>query len=334
MAAESTMLRTLRTHLDEAVVEGGGTGGDNDLPVDGDAMDRESGEGGTRTPTWPSHVKSLLRDSSSSSVGETQQQQQLRKKRSLVKSKTCCSFFCNSCSTTEVTSATIPTVPRPIPTRSFERTLSRKKLFPSFSHPDTSFVFTEEDETSTSPSIGINRRHWRRRREPDLELAIESRGKEFLGDGKKTKKVSVLEVQRRKGSFPSGGAGAGDDAVKTGNGDSYTIIAVHPEIAVKVRHEAGTSEEVENVRRGSLLSMGKRLAQLKVYKSESDTAEGEVVEIESAKKDEEAEEVLNAAKKFFEESGILGPVTAMGNTLFRKSSKVHIIDGHQFEQVS
>lgn len=302
-----------------------------------------------RSVAGPSHVNSLITDlvaaESSAEIGAlVESAKKNRKKWSLVKSKTCCDFYCKSCESppqseqVDCDSSAVVVVARPIPIyRSIDRGFQRKKLFPSFSHPDTSFLFTDDELLRAgSPTLG-NRRNWRRR-EPDLELAIEDGPpkKEFLGlDLNRKKKVSVLAANKL----------VVEDS-KTPISD-YTIIAVHPEIAVKVRNRPVL--EGDNERRGSA-AFSQQFSQLKVYKSESDAGEGDFAECERNGKrtnddcpsgvnpvqdsnEKDRDEVLIAANKYFEESGIFGPVSKMGNTLFRKSSKVHIIDGNQFEQV-
>lgn len=201
-----------------------------------------------------------------------------RKSKSLlVKSNTCCDFS------------------EPIPIRP----LQRKKLFPSFSHPDTSFVFTDDDQqhhhltgvSGSSPADSpTSRRNWRRRADPDLELTWPLSSSSSSKENKK--RISVLSTsfsENQLRDLTGDGVAEGERCAA----NKYKIIPVHPELSVKVR-------------------------------------ESDVVEASS---DSNPNPILAAAQRYFEESGILGPV-AMGNSLFRKSSKVHIIDNLQFEQVS
>lgn len=220
-----------------------------------------------------------------------------RPNKLLVKSNTCFSFYETS-------------TPSPI-RRHLERQLNRKKLFPSFSHPDTSFVFTDDPQLNGllgSPTAENNRRQWRRR-DPDVEFKWPL-NREFSGSGEK-KRISVLrscsENQLKDLSGKSGCANREDN--------NYTIIPVHPEISIKVRHEP----ETEGVN-------GQRQQQPQQQPIKLETAvDGGGVNVGQR----EENEVLVAAQKYFQESGIF----AMGNTIFRKSSKVHVIDNVQFEQV-
>lgn len=311
------------------------------------------------------------------------------KKKSFVKSKTCCNFFCDNDNCDGTAEETTTSRPIPIRTTATLRGLQRKKLFPSFSHPDTSFIFTDEEIAQLRSPQGSGRRNWRRR-DSELELNFNNNwavrsggansggvgcGKEFLGE---RSRVSVL---RRRGAADDVEiAGDVGDKQKVDLSDDnrankrYTIIAVHPEIAVKVRNSPdGKSDNevaVVKVEATTERASVKRLSQLKVTKSESDASVGgngaekgaaednatghrgdsngegktkrAVITLKHSKSESSKAEdsevadqlVLEAAKKYFQESGIFGPI--MGTTLsaFRKSSKVNIIDNHQFEQVS
>lgn len=308
------------------------------------------------------------------------------KKKSLVKSRTCCSFFC-SCAEDQNS--------KPIPIkRPTDKLLQRKKLFPSFSHPDTSFIFTDDDllpiigksrttsvnsngevvGSPATPPSSYHRRNWRRR-DPDLELVWPLGGKDHLSEVRK--RISVLRTYSEN-----------ELQQVTGDDDEYTIIPVHPEISIKVRNSPDTegANHVKLSRSMSSLSQSSVVSvdQLKIATSEfmlegntrqqvEDTATSNNInnnninqvglaeqqpnnppngvppqsssnnnsdsnntgpsDVDRGHEDDDDGSVLVAAQKYFEESGILGPITTMGNNIFRKSSKVHIIDNLQFEQV-
>lgn len=261
------------------------------------------------------------------------------KRKFLQKSITCCNFYCSS---REEPSQDESHHTQPIPIqRPVDRVLQRKKLFPSFSHPDTSYIFTDEEllpilgrspigasgpSSSAASPILSSRRNWRRR-SPDLELT-------WPLNTKDKKRISVLKASCSDNSFKC--------VTRDQGTDNYTIIPVHPEISVRVRNDPE--------REGANESSQSSVCPLKIETSESTgeqgpssgpkvqpgLAEGQTNNDGNNRTclDERDEsEVLVAAQKFFLESGILGPL-AMGNSLFRKSSKVHIIDNLQFEQVN
>lgn len=271
-------------------------------------------------------------------------------RRPFVKSKTCCDFFCNCPSTTaQAQEGQEQPLSRPITIRrptTLDRTQLRKKLFPSFSHPDTSFVFTEDEllpilarspadkDPVTSPVFsGSNRRHWRRR-DTELELSWSLSGSPVNGsrDLGERKKISVVRSCSENQ--------LGKRLQLTGDyaGDDFKIIPVHPEISIKVRTRAD-SESANEPRQFSPTADRVKIdatACDSVVTTPSGANEGQLesdAERQEGKRSQE--EVLEAAQRFFEESGILGPVTPsiMGNSLFRKNSKVHVLDGVQFEQV-
>lgn len=228
----------------------------------------------------------------------------------LVKSNTCCNFYC-TCDGVEAHSKPIPIK------RLTDRVQQRKKLFPSFSHPDTSYIFTEDELKSPQAAVAASptnsrRSNWRRR-DLDCELTWPFSSRDAWPRDKK--RFSVL---RSSCSEDHDGHVVGSPTGHANN-ERYTIIPVHPEISIKLRSEPETGSVNRN--------------NLKIDKtSESTSAKDDKQEIpNNGPKDDS--EVLIAAQKFFQESGILGPAVAMGNTLFRKSSKVHIIDNLQFEQV-
>lgn len=280
------------------------------------------------------------------------------KKSLLVKSVTCCDFYC-SCDERphreeddddEVGAPPPQPQSKPIPIRrATERVLQRKKLFPSFSHPDTSFIFTDDPITgrssleaaAASPTLSSynGRRNWRRR-SPDLELSwpLSTSTKDIVSVDKR--RISVFRSsseQQLKDPLSGDRNGA----------DNYTIIPVHPEISIRVRTEpeaGGVNHRLVS----SPTAAAAAVCPLKIETSESAEVKtreeksggpknvpdpaAETKRVCGDERDES--QVLVAAQKFFLESGILGPVVAMGNSVFRKSSKVHIIDNLQFEQVN
>lgn len=172
-----------------------------------------------------------------------------KKLKVLAKSKTCCDLFANcECRQPSVEATSSGTGSDPI---SIGREHRRKKLFPSFSHPDTSFVFTAENvgslerigspaEEGSSPHAKYTRTQQQQQQQQRiktrhgmLELSWSFNSKDDLYR-RDRKRLSIGKFHADNKENCNELTNHVECAAGDADENDYTVIAIHPEIALKV----------------------------------------------------------------------------------------------------
>ncbi|KAI9577962.1 cGMP-dependent protein kinase, isozyme 1 isoform X1 [Glossina fuscipes] len=172
-----------------------------------------------------------------------------------------------------------------------------KRLFQSYSHPDTSFIFTDQNKHPPRESLV---------QQQNVDQIITTRG------GK-------IEIkQPKRSSSPNIG--------------QVLDVAVHPDILVKISPKHSPLSDSRRQRSPLILRSTQQRRRLLQRSHEIDsggsTSESEKsVDIKSPTKDQEISSTKDetdffAAHKYFAESGILGPLNTTSKNLLKKTSKI------------
>uniref|UniRef100_A0A1A9VXF4 cGMP-dependent protein kinase n=1 Tax=Glossina austeni TaxID=7395 RepID=A0A1A9VXF4_GLOAU len=172
-----------------------------------------------------------------------------------------------------------------------------KKLFQSYSHPDTSFIFTDENKHPPRESLV---------QQQNVDQIITTRGG----------KVEIKQPKRS--SSPNIG--------------QVLDVAVHPDILVKISPKHSPLSDSGRQHSPLILRSTQQRRRLLQRSHEIDsggsTSESEKsVDIKSPTEDQKIsptqdETDFHAAHKYFTESGILGPLNTTSKNLLKKTSKI------------